>query len=115
MLRLICLFLIAISPIANAGQFYSYRQWVALDETLRSKVALARRQGLEVSLVTQFGFEAAPILRWIAALRATGIALRASRLVVDHSARTFGFGACSGTRETHPPSGAGEPVAGSAD
>ena len=44
-----------------------------LDETLRSKVALARRRGFEVSLVTQFGFEAAPILRWIAALRATGI------------------------------------------
>ncbi len=36
MLRLICLFLIAISPVPNAGQFYSYRQWVALDETLRS-------------------------------------------------------------------------------
>ena len=36
MLRLICLFLIAVSPVANAGQFYSYRQWVALDDTLRS-------------------------------------------------------------------------------
>ena len=36
MLRLICWFLIATSPVANAGQFYSYRQWVALDETLRS-------------------------------------------------------------------------------
>ena len=36
MLRLIFLFLIATSPIANAGQFYSYRQWVALNETLRS-------------------------------------------------------------------------------
>jgi methylenetetrahydrofolate reductase (NADPH) len=44
-----------------------------LDEVLRAKVALARRQGLDVSLVTQFGFEAAPILRWIAALRATDI------------------------------------------
>jgi methylenetetrahydrofolate reductase (NADPH) len=31
---------------------------------------LARRQGLDVSLVTQFGFDAAPILRWIEALRA---------------------------------------------
>jgi len=41
----------------------------ALDEALRAKVALARRQGLEVSLVTQFGFDAAPILRWIASLR----------------------------------------------
>ncbi len=44
-----------------------------LDEALRAKVALARRQGLDVSLVTQFGFDAAPILRWIAALRATDI------------------------------------------
>jgi methylenetetrahydrofolate reductase (NADPH) len=42
---------------------------LALDEALRAKVELARRQGLEVSLVTQFGFEAAPILRWIAALQ----------------------------------------------
>ena len=45
-----------------------------LDEALRAKVALARRQGLDVSLVTQFGFDAAPILRWIAALRAQDIA-----------------------------------------
>jgi methylenetetrahydrofolate reductase (NADPH) len=45
----------------------------ALDEALRAKVAMARRQGLEVSLVTQFGFDAAPILRWIAALRAQDI------------------------------------------
>jgi hypothetical protein len=36
MLRVICLFLMVISPAANAGQFYSYRQWVALDEALRS-------------------------------------------------------------------------------
>ena len=33
----------------------------------------ARRQGLEVSLVTQFGFDAAPILRWIASLRTQDI------------------------------------------
>ena len=45
----------------------------ALDEALRAKVTLARRQGLEVSLVTQFGFDAAPVLRWIAALRAQNI------------------------------------------
>ena len=45
----------------------------ALDEALRAKVDLARRQGLEVSLVTQFGFEAAPILRWIGALRTRNI------------------------------------------
>jgi methylenetetrahydrofolate reductase (NADPH) len=45
----------------------------ALDEALRAKVELARRQGLEASLVTQFGFEAAPILRWVGALRAQNI------------------------------------------
>src|SRR6516162_2020581 len=45
----------------------------ALDEALRAKVALARRQGLDVSLVTQFGFDAAPILRWIASLRTQDI------------------------------------------
>src|SRR5215813_5552420 len=44
-----------------------------LDKVLRAKLALAHRQGLEVSLVTQFGFEAAPIVRWIAALRAQDI------------------------------------------
>ena len=32
-------------------------------------MTLARRQGFDVSLVTQFGFDAAPILRWIAAAR----------------------------------------------
>jgi methylenetetrahydrofolate reductase (NADPH) len=45
-----------------------------LDAALQAKVALARQRGLDVSLVTQFGFEAAPILRWMASLRAQGIA-----------------------------------------
>jgi methylenetetrahydrofolate reductase (NADH) len=45
-----------------------------LDEALRAKVASARGRGLQVSLVTQFGFEAAPILGWIASLRAREIA-----------------------------------------
>jgi methylenetetrahydrofolate reductase (NADPH) len=44
-----------------------------LNEVLRAKVELARRQDLEVSLVTQFGFDAAPILRWIAGLRTQDI------------------------------------------
>jgi methylenetetrahydrofolate reductase (NADPH) len=42
----------------------------ALEAALDAKLALARRHGLAPSLVTQFGFEAAPILKWIAALRA---------------------------------------------
>jgi methylenetetrahydrofolate reductase (NADPH) len=45
----------------------------SLDTALDAKVALARQRGLEISLVTQFGFEADPILRWIATLRARGI------------------------------------------
>jgi methylenetetrahydrofolate reductase (NADPH) len=44
-----------------------------LESALQAKVALARQSGLGVSLVTQFGFEVAPILRWIASLRAQGI------------------------------------------
>ena len=36
MLRLVFLFLLATSSVANAGQYYSYRQWVALDKSLRS-------------------------------------------------------------------------------
>jgi methylenetetrahydrofolate reductase (NADPH) len=44
-----------------------------LNEVLRAKMEFARRQGLEVSLVTQFGFDAAPILRWIASLRTQDI------------------------------------------
>jgi methylenetetrahydrofolate reductase (NADPH) len=45
----------------------------ALDAALDAKLALARRRGLKTSLVTQFGFAAAPIQARIAALRAHGI------------------------------------------
>ena len=41
----------------------------SLNEALHAKLTLARRQDLEVSVVTQFGFEASSIHRWIAALR----------------------------------------------
>ena len=44
-----------------------------LDEALRAKLVLARGQGLEPSVVTQFGFDAEPIRRWIGALRAHDI------------------------------------------
>ena len=44
-----------------------------LDAALHSKIALANRIGLAVTLVTQFGFEPAPIARWIAALRGRGV------------------------------------------
>jgi methylenetetrahydrofolate reductase (NADPH) len=45
-----------------------------LDAALRAKVTLAQHSALGVSLVTQFSFEAQPILRWIATQRAAGIA-----------------------------------------
>jgi methylenetetrahydrofolate reductase (NADPH) len=46
----------------------------ALHAALLAKLEVARQRGLATSLVTQFGFEAQPILRWIAARRAEGIA-----------------------------------------
>jgi methylenetetrahydrofolate reductase (NADPH) len=45
-----------------------------LDAALSAKVALAHQRGLDVSLVTQFGFEAPPILGWMASRRAQGMA-----------------------------------------
>jgi methylenetetrahydrofolate reductase (NADPH) len=44
-----------------------------LQAALTAKLEVARRRGLAVSLVTQFGFEAAPILSWIAAQRGMGV------------------------------------------
>lgn len=44
-----------------------------LDDALAAKVALARREGLELSIVTQFCFAAEPIVAWIRGLRAKGI------------------------------------------
>ncbi len=44
-----------------------------LHTALLAKLEVARRRGLATSLVTQFGFEAQPIQRWIAERRAEGI------------------------------------------
>lgn len=44
-----------------------------LDDALRTKVDFARKDGLELSIVTQFCFAAAPIVTWIRRLRANGI------------------------------------------
>lgn len=45
----------------------------ALDAALEAKVALAHQAGLAVRVVTQFGFDAGAIGRWIAGQRASGI------------------------------------------
>jgi len=44
-----------------------------LQEALAAKVELARREGLRLSIVTQFCFSHEPILDWIRRLRARGI------------------------------------------
>ena len=46
------------------------RLWAAM----RDKVAALAERDLEASIVTQFGFDAAPILDWTARVRANGIA-----------------------------------------
>jgi methylenetetrahydrofolate reductase (NADPH) len=45
----------------------------ALERALADKLALARERGLDARLVTQFGFEPAPIRRWLTGLPARGI------------------------------------------
>lgn len=45
----------------------------ALEEALAAKISFARNAGLEVSIVTQFCFEAEPIVKWLRCTRARGI------------------------------------------
>ncbi len=44
-----------------------------LDEALAVKVRVLRERGLQPEIVTQFGFEAEPIVRWLSHLRDLGI------------------------------------------
>jgi methylenetetrahydrofolate reductase (NADPH) len=46
---------------------------ISLNEALKSKLTFARRAGLELSIVTQFCFEAEPIVEWLRRIRARGI------------------------------------------
>jgi methylenetetrahydrofolate reductase (NADPH) len=64
-----------IVAVAFAGYPEGHPQieTAALHAALLAKLELARQRGLATSLVTQFGFDAAPIQRWIAACRAEGI------------------------------------------
>jgi len=45
----------------------------ALEEALEAKLCFARSAGLEVSIVTQFCFEAEPIVEWLRRIRIRGI------------------------------------------
>jgi methylenetetrahydrofolate reductase (NADPH) len=64
-----------ISAVAFAGYPEGHARIDAhvLEAALRAKLALARTRGLMASVVTQFAFEAEPILAWVAALRRDGI------------------------------------------
>ena len=44
-----------------------------LEEALKEKVLFAQSEGLQLSIVTQFCFEAAPIANWLRRLRAQGV------------------------------------------
>jgi len=44
-----------------------------LDEALSAKVKFARSAGLQLSIITQFAFEAEPIVRWLKEIRGQGI------------------------------------------
>jgi len=46
-----------------------------LEESLDAKVKFARHEGLQLSIVTQFCFESAPIAGWLRRLRARGIGI----------------------------------------
>jgi methylenetetrahydrofolate reductase (NADPH) len=46
---------------------------IAVNEALDSKVKFARAAGLKLSIVTQFCFEAEPIIEWLRRIRAQGI------------------------------------------
>jgi methylenetetrahydrofolate reductase (NADPH) len=45
----------------------------ALDRTLRAKIEAAEQTGLGVSVLTQFGFDADTVIRWVRRLRHNGI------------------------------------------
>jgi methylenetetrahydrofolate reductase (NADPH) len=48
----------------------------ALDAALAAKTSLARQSGIELSLVTQFCFQAEPILSWVAKMKGRGLPVR---------------------------------------
>ncbi|HYA63481.1 MAG TPA: methylenetetrahydrofolate reductase [Candidatus Sulfotelmatobacter sp.] len=44
-----------------------------LDEALAAKVSFARSEGLQLSIITQFCFNAEPVIEWVRGVRARGI------------------------------------------
>jgi methylenetetrahydrofolate reductase (NADPH) len=44
-----------------------------LNEALQAKVSFARKEGLQLSIITQFCFKAEPVIAWVRAVRVRGI------------------------------------------
>jgi methylenetetrahydrofolate reductase (NADH) len=44
-----------------------------LNESLQAKVSFARKEGLQLSIITQFCFRAEPVIAWVQGVRARGI------------------------------------------
>jgi methylenetetrahydrofolate reductase (NADPH) len=44
-----------------------------LNEALDAKIGLARKEGLQLSILTQFSFKAEPVIAWVRRVRAEGI------------------------------------------
>jgi methylenetetrahydrofolate reductase (NADPH) len=44
-----------------------------LNQALQAKVSFARKQGLQLSIITQFCFKAEPVIAWVRGVRARGI------------------------------------------
>lgn len=44
-----------------------------LDEALDAKIGFARKEGLQLSIITQFSFKAEPVIAWLREVRARGI------------------------------------------
>lgn len=46
-----------------------------LNEALAAKVSFARKEGLQLSIITQFSFKAEPVIAWVRSVRASGIGI----------------------------------------
>ncbi len=61
---------IAVGGFPEGNPYISEK---VLNEALQAKVSLARKEGLQLSIITQFCFKAEPVIAWVRSVRARGI------------------------------------------
>ncbi len=61
---------IAVGGFPEGNPYISEK---VLNEALQAKVSLARKEGLQLSIITQFCFKAEPVIAWVHSVRARGI------------------------------------------